>query len=183
LARLLVQQTGFLPSLIVYMLLIGTWVYVSYTTLQRTQFLLRADNALPWLCILLSASFALLQHASFHYRVEGVVAVAVLVQQRVAYLVIGLWAGIGFYVVHGMWRVLRAIRDDRRMKPRGRILAGSLARFTESILGTERRLEVAAATLFEGMDLLLPGTHRPPRLPQWELDEGDLVRVETDSEE
>ena len=183
LTRLFGPQPGFVPSLLMYALLVGTWLYVSYTTLQRTHFLLRADNAVPWLCILLSASFALLQHASLHFRLEGAVAVTNLLSQRVAYLIAGVWLGLAFYVMQSLWRVLQAIRDDQRIDARGRILAGSLARVAETFMTTEQRLERMAARLYRGMDNLLPGPRMPPQPHGWDLEPEGIQRIEADSEE
>ncbi len=177
--RLAGNDVSVLPSVVMYVILVGTWIYVSYTTLQRTHFLLRADKAVPWLCILLSASFALLQHASLHFQVEGAYAVTNLLRLRVAYLIFGMWAGLGFYVMQSMWRVLRALRDDRSLAPRTRIVAGSLARLAESLLGTERRLEGAAVSLYHGMDRILPGRHHDASLPaSWDVGPEGVERVE-----
>lgn len=185
LTRLLQGEVGFLPSIVMYGVMVLTWIYVSYTSLQRAHFLLAANNAVPWLCLLLSASFALLQHAHFHYSVEGLRGVTVLLEQRVAYLVFGLWLGIGFYVAQSLWRLLRNLRDDRRFTARGRILAGSMARLFESILTTEKRMEGAAMRLYSGMDRILPGHHHAPIRPgtQWDVSMDGVVRVEADSEE
>ncbi len=166
---LLHEQRGILPSLLAYLLLVGTWIYVSYTTLQRTHFLLQSHDPGPWLCILLSASFALLNHAFLHFRLEGTAGVNVLLDQRVAYLIFGLWVGVGFYVVRNGWRVLRHLRDDRRLSPGGRIAAGRLARLMEDILVTERRLEDAAGRVYRSVDRALPGGPGGARRG-WEFD-------------
>ncbi len=178
------DQTGLLPSLFAYFLLVGTWIYVSYTTLQRTHFLLRSNNPGPWLCILLSASFALLNHAFIHFRIEGQAGVAVLADQRIGYLVAGMWVGIGFYGLRSSWRVLQHIRDDRRLSPSGRLAAGRLARIVESLLETEHRLEDAAGKVYRGVERALPGHEAT----SWEFDanEGGIRTVGSappDSEE
>lgn len=183
LAKLLRGEVGFLPSFLMYGVMVLTWIYVSYTSLQRAHFLLRANNAVPWLCLLLSASFALLQHAHFHYSVEGLRGVQILLEQRIAYLVFGLWVGIAFYVLQSGWRVLRDLRDDRELGARSRILAGSLARLFEGALTTEKRLEGAAARIYTRMDRMLPGHHTVAHPPGWGVDAEGVVRIEADSEE
>ncbi|MGB1586670.1 MAG: hypothetical protein ACPHID_06460 [Thermoplasmatota archaeon] len=181
LARLLRDEVGFLPSFLMYGVMVLTWIYVSYTSLQRAHFLLRARNAVPWMCLLLSASFALLQHAHFHYSVEGLRGVQILLEQRIAYLVFGIWVGIAFYVLQSGWRVLRDLRDNHDLGARSRILAGSLARLFEGVLTTEKRLEGAAARVYTGMDRLLP--RRQTTAPSWGVDAEGVVRIEADSEE
>lgn len=175
-------QTGLLPSLLAYLVLVGTWIYVSYTTLQRTHFLLRGSDVGPWLCILLSASFALLNHAFLHFRLEGGAGVAVLLGQRIGYLAAGLWVGVGFYVLRSSWRVLRYLRDDRRFTPRGRLAAGRLARLMESLLETEHRLEDAAERVYHRVNRALPGyAGMAAATPQsWEFDasHGNLRPIE-----
>lgn len=186
LAALLRQDVGVLPSILMYGVLVFSWIYVSYTSLQRAHFLLGANNAVPWLCLLLSASFALLQHASFHYQVEGVRGVQILLEQRIAYLVFGIWVGVGFYVAQSAWRVMRTLRDDARFTARGRILAGNLARVFESLLTTEKRIEGAAVKLYGGMDRILPGHHQAPKMPglpeAWDVDVEGVTRVESEEE-
>lgn len=180
-ARLLTSSPGFFPTLLAYLVLVGTWLYVSYTTLQRTQFLLRGGDAMPWLLILLGASFALLQHAYLHFRVEGQLGVEVLVNQRVAYIVAGIVVGIAFYVAQNVWRILRAIRDERAVGPRGRVLAGRFARLAEGLLHTERRLlEGTAYRVYQGVERVIPGQHTAPARPGWELDteSGTLRRMD-----
>lgn len=169
LVGLLDETEGLLPSLLAYVALLATWFYVSYTTLQRTHFLMPGANARPWLAILLSASFAILAHAQTRFRVGGGQAVLDLMDQRIAYLLMGIWLGIGFYVVQGVWRLLRTLRDAP-LGGRSRIVAGRLARVAEEALGTERRLETAAYRLYRGVDAALPGMRRPPRRPGWDLD-------------
>ncbi len=158
-------------SFIPFFVLVGTWIYVSYTTLQRTHFLLGGNNAVPWLLIMLSASFALVQHSLLHFRVEGALGVQVILTQRLAYLVVGLAIGMAVYVAEASWRVLRSIRDDRRLSPRGRILAGRFARLAEGLFSVEKRiLEGTAYQVYAGMDRLLPGQHVAPKHRGWELD-------------
>lgn len=182
LASIVRPGAGVLPSVLMYGVLVGTWIYVSYTSLQRAHFLLRGQNAIPWLCILLSASFALLQHASFHYQVEGARAITQLLEQRVGYLVAGIWIGLAFYVVQGLWRVLRRIRDSRSVGARARIMAGSLARMAEGLAATEHRIQGVAVTLFSGMDRILPGHQKRPKVPvgSWDLGEHGMAAVAVD---
>ncbi len=168
--QLVAGRPGIFPSLLAYLVLIGTWVYVSYTTLQRTHFLMGSRNAVPWLLILMSASFAIIQHAFLHYRVEGSLGIAFVLNQRLAYLVVGLGFGIAVYLAQAMWRIFRSLRDDRSLSPKGRIVAGRFARLAESLLSAEHRLiEGATASVYQGMDRLLPGSHRDPVQHDWSL--------------
>lgn len=181
-----VGRGAFIDSLLAYGVLVGTWLYVSYTTLQRTYFLLRAQNALPWLLFLLSASFALLQHAQLHYSVERTLGVTVLLEQRLAYLLVGIGIGMAVYVVQAVWRLMRSLRDDRRLDPRGRIVAGRVARLAEGLFGAEERLlRGTTYSVYAGVESLLPGEHHAPRERGWELDPdtGDLRRFDEGEEE
>ncbi len=158
-------------SFIPFFILVGTWLYVTYTTLQRTHFLLGGDNAVPWLLIMLSASFALVQHSLLHFRVEGTLGVQVILTQRLAYLVAGLAIGMAVYVVEAVWRVLRSLRDEKGLGPQGRIIAGRVARVAESLFSVEKKLiRGTAYQVYAGMDRLLPGNQVAPRHRGWELD-------------
>ncbi len=173
-------------SFIPFFILVGTWLYVTYTTLQRTHFLLGGNNAVPWLLIMLSASFALVQHSLLHFRVEGTLGVQVILTQRLGYLVAGLAVGMAVYVVHAVWRVLRSLRDERNFSPRSRIIAGRFARVAEGVLSMEERLlKGTAYQVYAGMDKLLPGHHRAPRHQGWELDmeTGKVSPIRADEEE
>lgn len=158
--RYLQEASGLVPSLVAYVALLGTWVYVSYTTLQRTHFLLRGTNALPWVSILLSASFAIVAHAQALFLAQGTGAVEHLVGQRVTYMVIGAWIGIGFYAARAVWRLLAGLAATRRGAMRA--VAKEGARVASGVLATERLVEQATYQLYKGMDRVLPGSHRPP---------------------
>jgi hypothetical protein len=154
------EASGLVPSLVAYVALLGTWVYVSYTTLQRTHFLLRGTNALPWVSILLSASFAIVAHAQALFLAQGSPAVEHLVGQRVTSMVVGVWTGIGFYAARALWRLLSGIAGSR--KGTVRVVAKEGARVAGGVLATERLVESATYKVFKGMDRLIPGSHRPP---------------------
>ncbi len=173
---------GILPSLVAYLALIGTWVYASYTTLQRTHFLLRGDNAYPWVAILLGASFAILAHAQVLFQAGGSGAVADLVHLRMDYLIAGVWLGIAFYVLRGLWRILRFLRSQAGLGARSRRVAGQAAQVAEGLLGTERLVEEGVTAFFRSLDQLLPGTQRPPRHIGWELDPEGTLRVLEDKD-
>ncbi len=181
--QLLADQTGILPSLVAYVVLVGTWMYVSYTTLQRTHFLLGGRNAIPWLLILLSASFALVQHAFLHYRVDSTVGINVLLNQRLAYIVVGVAIGMAVYIAEAAWRIFRRLRDDGRLTPRGRILAGRFARLAENLFNAEKRvLQGSAYQIYAGVDSLLPGPKGFRVHPGWELDheKGTVRRLDAE---
>ncbi|HLF16510.1 MAG TPA: hypothetical protein VI796_03650, partial [Candidatus Thermoplasmatota archaeon] len=160
-----------LPSLIGYAALLGTWFYVTYTSLQRAHFLLRGNNALPWLAILLGASFAVLAHVQVLFRAGGSRAVADLADERALYLVAGVWIGIGFYVLRALSDLLRlALRSGGVRTTAGRTVATGGARVAEGLLHTPEALEEAAFQLFRRMDELLPGQHRPPQRRGWAVE-------------
>ncbi|MCA1812070.1 MAG: hypothetical protein LC623_08690 [Halobacteriales archaeon] len=166
------QASALVPSLVAYVILLGTWVYVSYTTLQRTHFLLRGSNALPWVAILLSASFAIVAHAQARFLEQGNEAVERLVGQRVTFMVIGVWIGIGFYAARAGWRLLSGIARQRRGAVR--VVAKEGARVAGGVLATERLVEAATYRLYKGLDRVLPGSHQPPepiRGSGWEDEE------------
>lgn len=152
------------PSLLAYGALIGTWIYVSYTTLQRTHFLLRADNWRPWVSILLGASFAILAHAQVLVAERGTRAVADLVDLRITWVVAGVWLGIAFYVARGLDRVFRFMRQARGLGERGARVAGTAERVAGGLLGTEKVVAGAATAVFRGLDTVLPGGR--PREPR-----------------
>jgi hypothetical protein len=154
------EASGLVPSLVAYVALLGTWVYVSYTTLQRTHFLLRGTNALPWVAILLSASFAIVAHAQALFLAQGSPAVESLVGQRVAYMVTGVWIGIGFYAARAVGRLLSGVAANR--KGAVRAVAKEGVRVAGGVLATERLVEAATYRLYKGLDRVLPGSHRPP---------------------
>ncbi|HUR61074.1 MAG TPA: hypothetical protein VM286_01750 [Candidatus Thermoplasmatota archaeon] len=169
------HASGLVPSLAAYLALLGTWVYVSYTTLQRTHFLLRGRNALPWVSILLSASFAIVAHAQTLFLAEGSDAVEDLVGQRVTYMVIGVWTGIGFYAARGVWRLLSGVARVREGAVR--TVAKEGARVASSVAATERLVEAATYRIYKGLDRVIPGAQQPPepiRRTGWEPDAGLL---------
>ena len=153
------------PSLIAYLVLIGTWVYASYTTLQRTHFLLKGENWRPWVSILLGASFAILAHAQVLVARTGAQAVADLTDLRVTWLVAGVWLGIAFYGARGLSRVFRFVEEAGGLDPRSRRIAHGAERVAGGLAGTERVIEGAAAAVFRSLDTVLPGESRAPRIP------------------
>lgn len=175
------QFPGIVPSLVVYLVLIGSWVYASYTTLQRTHFLLRGDNAAPWVAILLGASLAVLAHAQVLFAQQGQDAVVDLTDRRVGYLNVGIWLGLGFYALRSMARILAYLRDTRGLGARGRRVANQVSQIADTIEGgTERALAGAAEAFLRGLDQALPGQQAPRRregdTPGWELDEDHPMR-------
>jgi hypothetical protein len=151
------------PSLLAYLVLIGTWVYTSYTTLQRTHFLLRGDNWRPWVAILLGASFAILAHAQVLVETNGTSAVADLVDLRIAYVVAGVWIGIAFYAARGLNRVFRFVLETRGLDDRSARIAKGAEKVAGGLMGGERLVGGAAAAVFRGLDTVVPGGHRPSR--------------------
>lgn len=172
-------QSLLIPSLVAYLLLIGTWVYVTYTTLQRTHFLLRGEDPAPWVAILLGASLAIVAHAQVLFATEGSRAVTDLVNTRLKYLSLGLWVGVAFYVARSLARILVYVRDTSELSARGQRVAGQAARVAGTIEGTgERALQGAANVVLRGIDHALPGPSAPPKKPAgWELDDDALRRL------
>ncbi|HJQ93091.1 MAG TPA: hypothetical protein VJ874_02270, partial [Candidatus Thermoplasmatota archaeon] len=125
------------PSLIAYVALIGTWVYASYTTLQRTHFLLKGENWRPWLSILLGASFAILAHSQILVAESGSRGVADLVDLRVTWLVAGVWLGIAFYGARGLDRIFRFVEATGGLDRRSRAVAHGAERVAGGIVDTE----------------------------------------------
>lgn len=152
-----------LPSLIAYLTIIGTWVYASYTTLQRTHFLLRGDNWRPWVAIVLGASFAVVAHSQVLVAESGSRALTDLVDLRFGYLVAGVWLGIGFYAARGLSRVASFVRSTGGIGPLSARVADRAGRLAGGLAGTERILEGAALAVFRRLDTVLPGEHQPPR--------------------
>lgn len=175
---LLARLPSILPSLFAYLVLIGTWIYVSYTTLQRTHFLLRGDNAGPWVAILLGASLAIVAHAQVLFAQRGTTAVTDLADRRLHYLAGGLWLGIAFFVLRSLVRILGHVRQTRGLGARGRHVADKAARVAGRLEESERVLHDAADLVLRGIDQVLPGEKAPPA-PRWqsgwELD-GDEIR-------
>jgi hypothetical protein len=159
----LLDLPALIPSLFAYLVLIGTWAYVSYTTLQRTHFLLRGDNWRPWVAILLGASFAVVAHSQVLVGRQGAGAVADLVDARVAYLVAGVWVGIAFYAGRGLTRVVRHAQATGVLGRRGARIAQGAGKVAGGLLVPGRVLEGAAQAVFKGIDTVLPGQHVPPK--------------------
>lgn len=156
-----------LPSLLAYLVLIGTWVYASYTTLQRTHFLLKGENWRPWVSILLGASFAILAHSQVLVDSAGAkTVVADLVDLRITWLVAGVWLGIAFYVARGLSRVFRFVESTGGIDRRSQAIAHGAERVAEGLAGTERALGGAAVAVFRGLDTVLPGGTRPAQEPK-----------------
>lgn len=151
------------PSLIAYLVLIGSWVYASYTTLQRTHFLLKGENWRPWVSILLGASFAILAHSQVLVASSGTKAVADLVDLRITWLVAGVWLGIAFYGARGLNRVFRFVQAEGGLDRRSQAIAHGAERVAGGLAGTERVLEGAAVAVFRRLDHVLPGGSHPPR--------------------
>lgn len=184
---LLRGTTGLLPSVIGYLAILGTWMYISFTSLQRAQYFLRARDVKPWVALLLSASFAVLAHTHAQFDVGGERALVDLLDLRVAYLVLGIWLGLAFFVLRGLWRVLLFIRDQREVGRRTRVVAGRLARVTEGLLETEHRVEDATFRVYSVLERFIPGRHRrgrPPGRRGMDRHEGAAVPLdETDDSE
>ena len=175
---LLQRLPSIVPSLLAYLVLIGTWVYVTYTTLQRTHFLLKGDNAAPWVAILLGASLAILAHGQVLFAQKGTGALTDLAHTRLDYLSTGLWIGIAFYVARSLGRILVHLRDTAGLGVRGRKVAGQAARVAGTIEGTERLLQGAADTVLRRIDDALPGPSAPPKpKPGWEIDDGRVRKL------
>lgn len=160
---LLHQAGGIVPSIVAYLTFIFTWFYVSFTTLQRAKYFVRGSDVFPWIALLFSSSFAILSHVHSLYEVAGEAGLEYQVDLRVGYLVFGVWLGLTFFVLRGVWRLLQFIRDERAMGRRVRRTAGQLARVTEELIRTEDRLEGATARLIERVDRMLPGRERKRR--------------------
>ncbi len=177
--RLLDRVPLLIPSLVAYLVLIGTWVYVTYTTLQRTHFLLKGDNAAPWVAILLGASLAILAHAQVLFAQRGTGALTDLADTRLQYLSLGLWVGVAFYVARSLGRILATLRDTAGLGARSRKVAGQAARVAGTLEGTERLLKGTADRAMRAVDHALPGQSAPPpgKPSGWEVDEGRLKRL------
>jgi len=158
------------PSAVAYAAIVGTWLYVSYSTLQRTHFLLAGRNAMPWLSILLAASFAIVSHTQRLVTASGSEAVGEIAVVRVGYLVAGVATGIVFLVLRSGWRILRLITTERELSERSRAIAGRAAQLTAGLLWSEKAIEETAFAVFRAMDQVLPGRHHPPQHKGWELD-------------
>jgi hypothetical protein len=182
--RLLHGVTGLVPSLVAYGVLLGTWVYVTYTTLQRTHFLLRGADPRPWIAILFGASFAILGHAQALYAAQGSAAIAELLARRFTFLAAGAWIGIALYFTRGLWLAAAWLRG-RIPGARAQRIAGAAAGVAAGLMATEDKVGRAAYGVFRRLDQVLPGRHQPPNRPStgWErelgLDPGEMA-VEPD---
>lgn len=165
LVSLLRGTTGLVPSIVAYAAIVGTWLYVSFTTLQRAQYFMRATDVVPWTAVLLSSGFAVLAHVHAQYRASGALAFPDLVNVRVGYLLVGLWIGLAFFLLRGLWRILVFLRDEGNLGTGARRIAGSLARLTEEVLTSEQRAERATRRALGALDRIVPG-HRPAARPQ-----------------
>ncbi len=154
---LLRDAGGLVPSIVAYLSFIFTWLYVSYTALQRAQYFIPGGDLLPWIAVLLSSSFAIVAHVHSLFGVAGQAGLQYQVDLRVGYLIFGVWLGLTFFVLRGLWRTFQFVRDERMMGSRVRRTAGTLARVTEELIRTEDRLGSATYRLFERVDRLLPG--------------------------
>jgi len=186
----LVGAEALIPGLLAYAALLGTWVYVSYTTLQRTHFLLRGRNAAPWVAILLAATYAIVAHAQAIPATNETALVQELFQNRMEYMIGGIALGILFYVGRSVWRGLRLLGRSSALSPRGRAVADQAARVADGMLVTERRVGAATLGFYRALDDVLPGSREGPGRPlgpkpAWELDEGTqtLVEVKDETEE
>lgn len=157
------EASEWVPSVVALFVLLGTWVYVSYTTLQRTHMLLRRQNAAPWLALLLAASFGIVAHSWTLYGLEGHVAVEDLVGQRIGYMVVGVWCAIALLVARGIVRGLDVAKTS--LGRRGARVAAAGERVPEALLKASTGLGEVAVRAYAEMDRVLPGTHRPPRRP------------------
>ncbi|MEK6984976.1 MAG: hypothetical protein AABX89_01165 [Candidatus Thermoplasmatota archaeon] len=170
--RPLQEAETLVPSVVAYLILIGTWIYVNYTTLQRAHFLLKARDAGPWIAILLAASFAIVAHAQVLYRTAGTEAVQDLTGQRISFMIFGVGAGVLFLVARGLWRGFEAMTNEARLSAASRRRAAQASKVASSILATEHKVEEATLLVFKAIDRIIPGSSQPPqRQPKpWELD-------------
>lgn len=171
--HLLRDLSGLVPSLVAYGVLLGTWVYVTYTTLQRTHFLLRGADPRPWMAILFGASFAILGHAQALFASEGSAAIGELLNRRFTFLAAGAWIGIAFYLMRGIWLGLVWLRGGLP-GARARRIAGAAANVAAGLMATEDKVGRVTYGVYRRVDRLLPGRNRPPerRSTGWERELG-----------
>lgn len=146
------EETHLLPGIVAYVSLLATWIYLSYVTVRRTQALLKHNDPGPWLSILFAAAFSIIAHAERRFRFDADYAADSLLGQRVLYLLIGIWLGVGFFATRASWTALKHVRDTKGLSPKGRKMARAAARVTEEILETEDRIDEAAGSLFRKID-------------------------------
>ncbi len=150
------------PSVAAFLILVLTWVYVSYTAIQRAHFLLGGRDVLPWMAVLVSASHAIVTHALVRFEAGGGQAVLELASQRTAYLVVGVWLGIVIYALQGLYGLVVRIRDERSLGPSSRMAAARIARLVETFLAIQGRAAATVAGILAGVDRALPGQRHPP---------------------
>jgi len=176
-----VAAEGLIPPLIAYLALIGTWVYVSYTTLQRTHFLLRGRNAAPWAAILLGATYAIVAYGQADFLRSRTAAVQSLFQQRMGFLIAGVWLGIAFYLARSVWRGTRLLSRLPSLSPRSQAVAQGAANVAGKVLLTERRVGEATLGLLRALDSALPGGSHAGK--GWELDADSLEMAPMEKDE
>ncbi|MGB1697332.1 MAG: hypothetical protein ACPHK8_02920 [Thermoplasmatota archaeon] len=146
------EESHFVPSVLAYVALLGTWLYLSYVTVRRTQALLKHNDPGPWLSILFAAAFSIIAHAERRFRIDVDYATDSLLGLRVAYLLAGIWIGIAFFAIRASWTTLQHVRDTAKLGTKGRKLARAAARVTEELLEAEQRIDDAAESFFTGLD-------------------------------
>ncbi|MGB0652720.1 MAG: hypothetical protein ACPGQL_05920 [Thermoplasmatota archaeon] len=176
-ARYLDDVASAVPSVIALLVLVGTWLYVSYTTIHRAHLLLGGRHRLPWLAVMLAGSAAMVSHTWHFYDAAGTAAVTSLASQRTAYLVAGVWLGIAWVSIRALRRLVVAVRDERGMGRTGRTVAARLARLAEWALSFHLIDRIVGGVL-RAMDRLLPGKRQPPERDSLEA-EGSAAAAET----
>jgi hypothetical protein len=154
-----------IPSVAAFVILMCSWVYVSYNAMQKTHMLLRSRDAAPWAALVLAASFAIVAHGWSLFPQEGNQVVEDFVGQRIAYMVFGVWIGVAFYAARGLWRGLAALGRSGTLSPLGRAAAQKAARVAGGVVATPRLAEAAALDLYKRLDHLIPGGDGDGPLP------------------
>lgn len=152
------EVEGIIPSIIAYLTIIVTWLFVSFNTLQRAQYFLRGADVLPWMALLFASAFAVLAHVQFLYGTAGAPGLAAVSEVRIWYLVFGVWVGLAFFVIRGTWRFVRFVRDEKKLGPRTRRTAGRFARIMEELLGSSSRAKRATGRVLQTVDRGIPGS-------------------------
>ncbi len=155
--RLLHEAEGIVPSILVYLSIIVTWIFISYTTLQRAQYFIRGTDVLPWMSLLFAAAFAVLAHVHFLYGAAGGIGLEAVNDVRINYLVFGVWLGLAFFVIRGAYRFFRFIRDQRGLDAGARRTAGQFARVMEFLMQSPERVEQEGKRAVKAMDRALDG--------------------------
>jgi hypothetical protein len=160
-----------LPTFLAYVTLLGTWVYASYVTLQRTHSLMPGRGAAPWAALLLAGTYAIVSHLQIlYYEQDPLAAVTDVFRYRMAYMIFGIWIGLAFYLGRGLWRSLRAVLQLRTMPAGGRHVAEQAVRMAAGVRATERAMGQAARGLYLGLDRAIPGSRRRRHPAGWEVD-------------